>query len=190
MNKNDLKKSETCWLFVCLGNICRSPTAEAIADKLAQEKGVQLYSESAGTSAYHVGEEADSRSQEAGKKRGYEFKTYSQRVKLDDYIKFDAIFAMDKSNYRDLIEHCPIEKEEKKIFLITDFLQNPLLQAYKTQGIPDPYFGHDGFDLVIDLLEDSIGFLLDTFKESIVSGSNQNSTDFVNALNIIKVQKN
>lgn len=149
-------------LFVCLGNICRSPSAESVMNKMLKEKGLegQVFTESAGTSALHEGELPDPRSIVFGKKRGLEFKTRSRPVAPEDFKKFDAILAMDKSNYRNLLNLCPNEEYRSKILMMCDFCQ-----TRKEKEVPDPYYGGEaGFDHVLDILEDACaGFLAKKF---------------------------
>lgn len=136
-------------LFVCLGNICRSPTAEAVFRKRAKATGVAVIIESAGTSGWHTGEPPDSRSQEAGVKRGYDFTGQeSRKVCANDFVMFDYILAMDLSNKHDLLSICP-EPYQSKIKLFMEFAPD-----VDVQDVPDPYYGGaDGFDHVLDLIE-------------------------------------
>ncbi len=149
-------------LFVCLGNICRSPAAEGIFAKKAAEKGLKLKIDSAGTSAWHQGEKADARMRKHARERGYDLSSISRRFDArSDFDAFDLIIAMDDQNYYDLMEQARTPEEEEKIHRMRDFLKN---QAY--DHIPDPYYGGaSGFDLVIDLLEEGAESLLDYIKE-------------------------
>lgn len=141
-------------LFVCLGNICRSPSAEAVFKGLVKNKGVAQNFEidSAGTYAYHEGEPADRRMQQHAIKRGYNLTSISRPFHPDkDWDYFDYIIAMDNSNLRDLKGVARNANDHKKLHKMTDFSINS-----KYQEVPDPYYGGpDGFDLVIDLLEDT-----------------------------------
>lgn len=146
-------------LFVCLGNICRSPTAEAVFRKKAQDAGADVRIDSAGTIAAHAGEPPDRRSAAAGKRRGYDFSgQYSRKVKMSDFHEFDMIFAMDNSNLEDLLSICPPEHQHKvKLFLSLSGVENP--------QVPDPYYGGDqGFEHVIDLIEDASDVLIKLIK--------------------------
>jgi len=146
----------TSILFVCLGNICRSPTAEAVFRQKAEEAGLNLHIESAGTSGAHVGEPPDRRSMAAGQCRGYSFKGQtSRRVSPSDFFKFDYILAMDASNLSNL-------NRARELLLREDPNSNPkepdrfLEYAYGATEIdvPDPYYGGPkGFDHVLDLIE-------------------------------------
>ncbi len=141
-------------LFVCLGNICRSPSAEAVFKGLVQNKGVQNQFEidSAGTYGYHEGEPADRRMQSHAVKRGYNLTSISRPFKpLTDWDDFDYIIAMDDANIRDLKDMARNGDDLKKLFKMTDFSAK-----YNYNEVPDPYYGGDqGFELVLDLLEDA-----------------------------------
>jgi protein-tyrosine phosphatase len=144
-------------LFVCLGNICRSPTAEAVFAKIVEDRKVADHNfviDSAGTSAWHEGAAPDARSHMHAAKRGYELKGSSRQVKDSDYHDFDYIFAMDKKNEFDLTKEAP-EGTEHKIKVITKYCKIHKPEVYEL-GVPDPYTkGEEGFELVLDLLEDS-----------------------------------
>lgn len=141
-------------LFVCLGNICRSPSAEAVFNALIKKNslGKVFLCDSAGTDAYHAGQSADYRMKQFAKKRGYQLTGISRKVipKLD-FDQFDYIIAMDRQNLRDLQRMAGNENDRKKIYLMTDFCSNP-----NHDSVPDPYYGGDaGFELVLDILEDA-----------------------------------
>jgi len=145
-------------LFVCMGNICRSPTAQGTFEKCVVESGLadQIFSDSAGTHAYHVSEPPDHRAQLTAQKRGIDLsKQRARRSVVEDFTDFDFILAMDKSNYHDLLEQCPPEYQDK-VHLFLAFAQ----QA-DTDEVPDPYYGgHAGFDRVFDLVEEaSVGLM-------------------------------
>ncbi len=141
-------------LFVCLGNICRSPSAEAVFNHLIEKKGKagEYEVDSAGTSAWHAGEPADPRMQAHARKRKIELTSRSRPVDpAADFDRFDYIVAMDADNLRDLKEMAPSRAYWKKLFLMTDFSSH---NHY--HGVPDPYYsGAEGFELVLDLLEDA-----------------------------------
>lgn len=143
-------------LFVCLGNICRSPTAEAIATKLLQEKNLDWFVDSAGTSGYHNGELSDPRSILYGKERGYNLTSVSRKLTDDDFKNFDWLVAMDENNFRDLKRVCPNPLYLEKIVLMTNYCT-----THKCTGVPDPYYGEKSeFHQVIDILEDAVaGFI-------------------------------
>ncbi|GEA60658.1 low molecular weight protein-tyrosine-phosphatase [Vibrio comitans] len=135
-------------LVVCMGNICRSPTAEAVLRTRAENKGLLIEVESAGTIDYHHGEKPDSRSAAAAKSRGYSFGRKKARgVTQEDFYYFDQILAADKQNLADLQGICPSEYQYK----LALFLQGAGLE---TEEIPDPYYGGEqGFEHVLDLIE-------------------------------------
>lgn len=149
-------------LFVCLGNICRSPGAEAVFNALIEKKGLEneFLCDSAGTAAYHVGEPADSRMRKIGVNRGYNLNSRARRFDPNrDFDQFHLIIGMDRQNVRDLQGIARNKNERKQISLMTDFCSN------KTHdSVPDPYFGGDaGFELVFDILEDACEGLLRKF---------------------------
>lgn len=145
-------------LFVCMGNICRSPTAEGVFTKLIAEKNLtpQFAIDSAGTHAYHVGNPPDARAQQAALKRGVELQHLrARKVHSSDFEYFDFVLAMDDDNYSILIHDCPDEHKTKvKYFL--DYAPHLGIRE-----VPDPYYGEKlGFERVLDMVEDaSLGFL-------------------------------
>ncbi|HEY3371162.1 MAG TPA: low molecular weight protein-tyrosine-phosphatase [Prolixibacteraceae bacterium] len=146
-------------LFVCLGNICRSPGAEAVFNTLIEKNGLEneLQCDSAGTGAYHVGEPADSRMRQMGAMRGYDLTSKARKFDPNrDFDQFQYIIGMDRQNVRDLMSVARNKNERKQIYLMTDFC------IHKTHdSVPDPYFGGDaGFELVFDILEDACEGLL------------------------------
>lgn len=145
------KKKPYRVLFVCLGNICRSPAAEGIFKRIAQERGLNVEVDSAGTSGWHEGEPADGRMRRAARNRGYELTSISRPVRRSDFSRFDLLVAMDDSNYDNLRQLAGSVEEEDKVVRMADFLDRK-----DFDHIPDPYYGGaDGFDLVIDLLEEA-----------------------------------
>lgn len=140
----------TSVLFVCLGNICRSPTAEAVFVQKAAKAGLHLEVDSAGTHGYHIGKQPDKRAQAAGVARGYSFKGLKcRRVVESDFDKFDYILAMDNSNY-DNLRGMSEPEYHHKIHLLLNFSEQ------EDKEIPDPYYGGKrGFELVLDLIEDA-----------------------------------
>ena len=146
-------------LFVCLGNICRSPSAENIMNQLIEEAGLspKITCDSAGTSGYHIGAAPDRRMNVAAKKRGLELEGKSRKLKPSDLQKFDLILAMDRQNYQDIIYLDREGKFEDKVRMMCDFATTK-----PDREVPDPYYGGaDGFDYVIDLLYDACAGLLD-----------------------------
>lgn len=147
-------------LFVCLGNICRSPAAEGIMNKLLEEKGLsdQITIDSAGTGDWHIGKKADRRMRHAASNRGIDLTSRARQIKPEDFERFDYIVAMDLDN-REVISRMDIQKQYgDKIFLMTDFLKDKQFP----RGVPDPYYGgSDGFNLVLDILTESLEVFLD-----------------------------
>ena len=151
-------------LFVCMGNICRSPMAEAVFVKLVGEKGLEHLFEvdSAGMLDYHEGELADPRMRNHAGKRGYRLTHRSRPVVAADFEKFDLLIGMDDDNIRFLERKAPTLEAKQKILRMADFLARNDIDH-----IPDPYYGGaSGFDFVIDLLEDSCRNLLKKLSES------------------------
>jgi len=140
-------------LFVCLGNICRSPVAEAVFAKIAAENGKSsdFNIDSAGLLSYHKGELPDSRMRYFAEKRGYNLTHKSRPFTRADFDRFDMIVGMDDSNIDGLKQLAMTNEEVAKIFRMTDFCVN-----VKADHVPDPYYGgNKGFEYVIDLLEDA-----------------------------------
>lgn len=144
-------------LFVCLGNICRSPAAEGVFKKLSQEAGLQLFIDSAGTAGWHIGQPADTRMRGHAQKRGYLLDSLARQFDPNtDFKNFDRIIAMDEQNYRDLQAMDRGQKYGHKLQKMTDFCR-----LHHVKAVPDPYYGGaDGFELVLDILEDACGELL------------------------------
>ena len=146
-------------LFVCLGNICRSPSAEAVMTAFVKQNGLsdKVFCDSAGTIGYHAGAAADSRMQSHALKRGYDLTSRSRKFDPNvDFDKFDMVICMDKQNLSDI--RTMDDKYDHKIFLMTDFCTE-----YKYDEVPDPYYGgNEGFELVLDLLEDACHGLIST----------------------------
>jgi len=149
-------------LFVCLGNICRSPTAEAVFRARAKQAGVDVIIDSAGTSGWHKNETPDPRSMQAGEERGYSFAGQaSRKVTTNDFVEFDYILAMDQKNINDLKTTCPPDYLSK-INLFLDYAPNVV-----THEVPDPYYGgSDGFDRVLDLIEMASDGLISALRAS------------------------
>lgn len=152
-------------LFVCMGNICRSPTAEGAFAKLIKDNRVDRHFliDSAGTHAYHVGEVPDPRAQKTASDRGIELAHLrARKVSAEDFENFDYILAMDRDNYAHLIALCP-EHYKSKVQYFLDFA--PQLG---TREVPDPYYGgKQGFEKVLDMVEAaSVGFLNHVQKNS------------------------
>jgi protein-tyrosine phosphatase len=134
-------------LFVCLGNICRSPVVEAIARLEFARAGIDVHVDSAGTADYHVGEQADSRSLASAQLAGYDASPHRARqLSAEDFERFDAVLAMDNSNLREILSRCPAPLRGKvDLFLRYAGVASPL-------EVPDPYYGGDAdFRRVIEL---------------------------------------
>ncbi|MDQ3192551.1 MAG: low molecular weight phosphotyrosine protein phosphatase [Bacteroidota bacterium] len=140
-------------LMVCLGNICRSPLAEAIlSDKLKKNGLNDIKVDSAGTSAYHIGEQPDLRTAENARKHGLEIShLVGRQFTVKDFDRFDKIYVMDNSNYNNVIELASNEKEVDKVEMILNILHPGL-----NMPVPDPYFGGEtGFENVYNLLDEA-----------------------------------
>jgi protein-tyrosine phosphatase len=151
-------------LFVCTGNICRSPTAEAIFRKLATDAGMAetVTAGSAGTHAYHVGEPPDPRAQKAAAKRGYDLSALRARAIEDaDFQRFDLILAMDQEHYAILASNAGSAAGHKLKLMMS------YARRFKERDVPDPYYGGpQGFDRVLDMLEDATRGLLESLRRS------------------------
>ncbi len=151
-------------LFVCLGNICRSPTAEGVMRALVREAGLQerIELDSAGTGGWHVGESPDARATEAARRRGIVLEGAARKVRLRDFEEFDLILAMDASNLRDLQRLAPDEQAREKVRLLREW--DPTADG--DLDVPDPYYGGPGgFDRVLDLVQAACTALLEQLRE-------------------------
>lgn len=152
-------------LFVCLGNICRSPTAEGVFRAKVKAhpllKNNDLTIDSAGTAAWHVGKQPDTRAQAATKKRGYELSSISARQVTDsDFNRFDYILAMDLDNLNHLTEMASTLGYKGHLGLLLDLLDAPIRE------VPDPYYGgEEGFDNVLDLVESASDKLIEKIAQ-------------------------
>ena len=151
-------------LFVCLGNICRSPSAEAVFKCFVEKEGLANYikCDSAGTTAFHAGEPADQRMQRHADKRGFDLKSISRGFDaMSDFDEFDLIVGMDDQNIWDLKAKARTDSDNKKICKMTDFAV-----SMHYDNVPDPYYGGSaGFELVLDILEDSCDGLIQHLKK-------------------------
>jgi protein-tyrosine phosphatase len=156
-------------LFVCLGNICRSPAAHHIFESLVEEyraegrlvtasgEEVEFVIDSAGTYGGHAGDLPDSRMRAAGARRGYTFTHRSRKVRSDDFEDFDLILAMDDENYERLSRLAPTIEGVERVERMIDYIPDT-----RYTYVPDPYYeGHEGFELVLDMLEKGCRNLLD-----------------------------
>ena len=148
--------SVTRVLFICMGNICRSPLAEALFQHRSRERSLDHHYEldSAGIGDWHAGDLADHRSRAVAERNGVALVTRSRQVRASDFVDFDLVIAMDQENVRDLLDRgCP----ESKIRSLMDY--HP---GSEYDHVPDPYYGgDDGFDLVFSLVDDAVGGFLD-----------------------------
>lgn len=147
-------------LFVCMGNICRSPTAEAVfrAKVVAAGLADQIQIDSAGTHNYHIGKPADARTQKAASRRGYDLSQLRGRqVTKQDFLNFDFVLAMDLANLKILQRLCPLDATSH-LGLLLEFSRHQT-----EREVPDPYYGgEDGFEQVLDMIEDATeGLLMD-----------------------------
>ena len=150
--------------FVCLGNICRSPTAEGVMQDLVEKAGLQKHIEidSAGAGAYHVGERADPRSRAEAMRRGVELKSRARQFIAEDFDKFDYVLAMDRTNHRDLEEMALGPQHLAKLHLLRSF--DPA--SGRDLDVPDPYYGGDGgFARVYDICHAGCAGLLAYLRE-------------------------
>jgi protein-tyrosine phosphatase len=146
-------------LFVCMGNICRSPTAHGVFEAMVRDEGLEhiIEIDSAGTHAYHVGEPPDRRSQQSAVGRGYRLDHLrARKVASEDFALFDYVIAMDHANYNDLQLICPTGFEQR-LSLFMDFAPD-----FGRKEVPDPYYGGDrGFEHVLDMVEEASKGLLE-----------------------------
>ena len=150
-------------LFVCMGNICRSPTAEGVFRHKVAEAGLEdkVHIDSAGTIAYHIGRPPDTRAQKAALRRGIDLSTQrARKVTSDDFKAFDFVVAMDSDNHYELEAICPSGHEDR-LHMFLKFANN-----CDEIEVPDPYYGGgNGFEIVLDLIEDASDGLLQHLKE-------------------------
>lgn len=161
-------------LCVCLGNICRSPTAEAILRHYCDAHGLNVWVDSAGTSNYHPNKAPDARSQKHALQRGYDLSGLRARqIRLEDFIEFDLILAMDYENFDDIqsllskaLRQFGVEQIRAKIALMSE--HDP---HFNQQAVPDPYYGGaDGFDRVLDQCESSSQAWINILKKQMQAG--------------------
>ena len=156
-------KRQTRLLFVCMGNICRSPTAEGIMLQLIRNNGLEnlIECDSAGTHGYHVGEPADVRMRKCAQIRGYDLPSRTRKIHpASEFPYYNWILVMDDRNYQDVRALDSSREYSSKIRRMTDFCER-----MKENEVPDPYYGGDeGFELVIDILEDACAGLMERLK--------------------------
>ncbi len=162
---NDSEKVSV--LFCCMGNICRSPTAEAVFRHQVEQAGLAGHIEidSAGTHDYHIGEAPDERTQRAAKQRGYDMGSLRGRqVEVGDFARFDYVLAMDEANL-EILQRLRPRDAQSHLGLFLEFAER-----YSEREVPDPYFGGaEGFERVLDMVEDAANGLLKHVRQRIVS---------------------
>jgi protein-tyrosine phosphatase len=165
-------------LFVCLGNICRSPTAEAVMARLVADAGLTdaIELDSAGTGAWHVGCPPDARAAAAAAARGIEMRGVARQVRPEDFEQFDLLLAMDAENHRNLRALAPHAEARAKVRMLREFdpttASGGAADHAVSLDVPDPYYGgEDGFDHVLDLVEAACAGLLDDLHDGAASPS-------------------
>lgn len=154
--------------FVCLGNICRSPTAEGVLQSMVTKAGLQsyFYIDSAGTASYHLGEQPDAKSREVAARHNVTLQSRARQFRADDLNEFDLILAMDHENYSDILALDRKNQFAGKVALLRSFDPYPSHMA-----VPDPYYGGiDGFEKVYEIIRRSCADLLDVLKTHISIG--------------------
>nr|WP_325017721.1 low molecular weight protein-tyrosine-phosphatase [Noviherbaspirillum sp.] len=176
-----IPKEKTSILFVCMGNICRSPTAEGVMRRYVEELGLSdsIFVDSAGTHDYHVGEAPDPRAQAAARRRGYDISGLRARqVTVEDFDRFNFVLAMDYNNLAALQAWCPPACEQKMGLLM------PYAQSRRATIVHDPYYRNaKDFDYVLDAIEDACKGLLSavTGDEGLVAELGRRSHTKLNA---------
>ncbi|MGI6243432.1 MAG: low molecular weight protein-tyrosine-phosphatase [Prevotella sp.] len=160
------KKGKIRILFICLGNICRSPAANGIMQKMVDQRGVtqQFHIDSAGIGNWHVGDLPDARMRRHGQARGYDFTHRARQFDaITDFDRFDIIVTMDEDNYHAITRMAGSERERRKVVRMTTYLK----QHPQAISVPDPYYG-DGsdFELALDLIEDGCKNLLEELTDN------------------------
>ena len=148
-------------LFVCLGNICRSPAAEGIMKSIVQQHGdsALFHIDSAGIGSWHVGDLPDERMRRHGRQRGYDFCSRARQIRKEDFDAFDLILVMDDENYEELRWRVDSEEQLAKLHRMSEYFSH----HPGADCVPDPYYGGSkGFELVLDLLEDACESLYET----------------------------
>ena len=151
-------------LFVCLGNICRSPAAEGVFLHLLREHGLEdcVVVDSAGTGSWHVGNKADPRMRAAAERRGIHLPSRARQIELDDFSRFDLVVTMDSDNLRN-VRSLAKEAGNKATATIRPMLS--YARSTQLEDVPDPYYGGEqGFEQVLDLLEDACSGLIEEIK--------------------------
>jgi len=154
-------------LFVCMGNICRSPTAEAVFRHYVESAGMSadIFIDSAGTHDYHIGDKPDARAQHAARQRGYDMSELRGRqVGEDDFRHFDYVLAMDSANLA-ILQHIAPPGSDTRARLFLEYARH-----HRERDVPDPYYGGaDGFERVLDMVEDAAQGLLEEIRQKYFS---------------------
>ena len=146
--------------MVCLGNICRSPLAEGILQDKIQQNGLDWQVDSAGTGSWHVGKHPDPRSIAIARKHGLDIsQQYARQFQADDLSRFDLIFAMDSSNYQNILKEATTENQKSKVQLIMN-----MAKPNYNQSVPDPYWDNDGFENVYQMLDAACAAIIEKYK--------------------------
>ena len=152
-------------LFVCLGNICRSPAAEGVMRSLVEAEGLgeRIAIRSAGTGGWHVGKLPDQRMRSAAQKRSYDLSSRARQVSTEDLRDYDLVLVMDQQNLRDVRSYDPQSQFTAKVRLFCEFCSK-----HQEAEVPDPYYGGEqGFELVLDLLEDGCRGVLQHIRSTL-----------------------
>lgn len=158
-------------LMVCLGNICRSPMAEGILRKKAEEKGLMITVDSAGTGGWHTGEHPDKRAVQTARKFGVDIsKLVARKFSAEDFGRFDRIYVMDNSNYDDVTKLARTYEEKKKVALLLN-----ASSAVTGSEVPDPYYGgNDGFIEVFNMMADACEAIVEELIPQVSNGTEHN----------------
>ena len=158
-----MSKTKKRLLFVCLGNICRSPAAEGVMKKLVHDAGLDdvFHIDSAGIGNWHVGQLPDARMRSCGARRGYTFNSHARQITADDFERFDHIFVMDEDNYRIVSSQAANDSQRAKVQLLVRYCSG----HPQATVIPDPYYGDTrDFEYALDLIEDACRGVLDACR--------------------------
>ncbi len=160
---NEIRKTRV--IFICMGNICRSPTAEGVFRRVIEKAGLadRIGCDSAGTHGYHIGDPPDERAQRHAATRGYDLSGLrARKVDVADFTRFELVLAMDRSNLELLKHLCPA-RQHRRLALYGDFSER-----YSGQEVPDPYYGGaGGFKRVLDMIEETSQRLLQRLLEPV-----------------------
>jgi protein-tyrosine phosphatase len=155
-------------LFVCMGNICRSPTAEGVMRRMLEEAGLadRVEIDSAGTGGWHAGDPPDARATEAARRRGTALQGAARQVTVTDFEDFDVLLAMDRDNLAELRRRAPDDEARARVRLLREF--DPASAGAPDLDVPDPYYGGPrGFDTVLDQVEAACAGLLEELRPAV-----------------------